>query len=467
MKLTPRNINYFLIIASTLLLCGCATYYQKNFQLQSYISNGDFNNASKILKNDKKGENGVNRVLYYMNKGVVHFMMGEYELSNSYFNKADLYNEDFSRSFGNEALALISNPMIRPYKPEDFEAVMIHYYKSLNYLMLKNYEEALVECRRVNIVLQQLNDKYKKTKNKYSNDAFAHNLMGMIYEASGDLNNAFIAYRNAFDAYSNDYSELFNLSPPLQLKKDLLRTAFKLGFNTEYNSYSEQFDLTYNPEEEKDGSLIFLWMNGFGPIKSEWSINFTNMGYNDGWITFANEDYGLNFPIYVGNRKKNEQNAFKNLSFLRIAFPKYIERKPIYSQASIQIDDKSYPLELSENINAIAFQSLKDRMVRELSYGIARLVTKKAMESIANNENKNLGSIVSIINAITEKADTRNWQSLPYAIHYTRIPLKQGDNQVQLSIDGYDNAESFSFNIEKGKTEFFTFHQIESETIPY
>ncbi len=457
--------RYLFLLLITVVLSSCATYYQKNFQLQDYISNGNFNAANKLLDKDKKGDQGNNRVLNYMNRGLVNFMLGNYETSNYYFNKADLYNEDFSSGIGNEALALISNPMVKPYKPEDFEAVMVHYYKSLNYLMLNNYEDALVECRRINIQLQELNDKYKKTKNKYANDAFAHNLMGMIYDASGDKNNAFIAYRNAYDAYKNEYTELFNLDAPEQLKKDLVRTCYQIGFMQEYEFYSKQFNITYNPENETDGSLIFLWMNGFGPVKAEWSINFTNTGYNNGWVTFVNEDFGFNFPIYIGNRKGSEQSAFKNLSFLRVAFPKYVERKPQFNQASIVYNNISYPLELSENINAIAFQSLRDRMARELSNGIARLVTKKAMESLVNSEDKNLGTIVSIINAVTEKADTRNWQSLPYAIHYTRIPLKQGDNQLKLQVNGNQQSESFNFHITKGETRFFTYHQLKGEKV--
>ncbi len=59
-------------------------------------------------------------------------------------------------------MALITNPMVKPYRPEDFEAVLVHFYKALNFIYLKNYEGALIECLRVNIVLQQLNDKYKK-----------------------------------------------------------------------------------------------------------------------------------------------------------------------------------------------------------------------------------------------------------------------------------------------------------------
>jgi len=465
--MTSSIRKIFLIIISSTFIIGCATYYQKNYQLQNFITSGDFSSANKLLSKDKKAETGINRVLFYYNKGLVNFMTGQYEQSNYFFNKADLYNEDFKTNLGSEALSLITNPMVKEYKPEDFEAVMVHYYKSLNYLMLNNFEAAIVECRRVNILLQQLNDKYKKVKNKYANDAFGHNLMGMIYEASGDNNNAFIAYRNALDIYENEYQDLFNVTPPLQLKKDILRTTYKLGFNDDYEFYKSKFNLEYIPEDENSGYLIFFWMNGFGPVKSEWSINFTNTGYNDGWITLANDEYGLNFPLYIGNKKKDEQNAFKNLSFLRVAFPKYVERKPIYNSAII-IDSAqtTYNLELSQNINAIAFQSLKDRMVRELSNGIARLATKKALESLANKEDKNLGTVISIINAITEKADTRNWQSLPYAIHYARIPLKEGKQSITLSANGNaSTTETFNFNIEKGKTTFFPYHQLESEIV--
>ena len=38
---------------------------------------------------------------------------------------------------------------------------------------------------------------------------FAHLLMGSIYETTGDLNNAFIAYRNAYEVYKRDYVPFF------------------------------------------------------------------------------------------------------------------------------------------------------------------------------------------------------------------------------------------------------------------
>ncbi|WP_289053454.1 COG3014 family protein [Carboxylicivirga marina] len=453
-----------LTIFLSLFFFGCATYYEQNIKLQSLIASGQFEAADKELSNDSKGAEGKNRYLYFCNRGVVCFMNGQYELSNNYFNQADYYVEDFSKSFGNEALALITNPMVKPYRPEDFEAVLIHFYKALNYIYLKDYEGALVECRRVNIVLQKLNDKYKKNKNKYSRDAFAHCMMGLIYEAAGNTNDAFIAYRNALEIYEEDYKELFGVNVPEQLKQDLMRTAHQLGFGSELNFYENKFDLKYEPEDNEKGHLVFFWLNGFGPVKDEWSINFTNTGYNDGWITLANEEHDFSFPIYIGNKSRNDQAAFKNLSFLRVAFPKYHERKPIFTKATISANSEEYDLQLGEDINAVAFQCLSDRMMREMAAGIARLATKKALEEVARNENENLGTIVSIVNAMTEKADTRNWQSLPYSISYCRIPLDEGMNSVQLNTSGrMQNSVPFNFDIKKNQTTFFAFHNLESD----
>lgn len=460
-------INKLLLLLTACVLCSsCMSYYEKNIQLQKLISTGQFESADKILQSDKKGPEGKNRMLYYCNRGVVAFMNGQYEQSINFFNQADYYVEDYTNNLGSEALALITNPNVKPYRPEDFEAVMVHYYKALNFIYLNDYEGALVECRRVNILLQQFNEKYKKNKNRYTRDAFAHNLMGLIYEAAGNTNDAFIAYRNALEVYEEDYARLFNVTPPEQLKHDLLRTAYQLGFGSELNYYENKFGMTYQPEDEENGHLVFFWLNGFGPVKDQWSINFVNTGYNDGWITLANEEYGMNFPVYVGNYSNEKKNSFKNLSMLRVAFPKYVERSPLFNSASINVNGESYPLELSQDINAIAFQCLNDRMLREIASGIARLAAKKAMEAAVRNENENLGAILSIVNAATEQADTRNWQALPYSISYCRIPLSEGIHQVSLHTTGHINHEApFTFNIKKGQTTFFAFHNLESEQI--
>src|SRR5262245_58372875 len=105
---------------------------------------------------------------------------------------------------------------------------------------MSKYEEAIVECRRLSIRMQKLTDKYS-SENKYQRDAFCHTLMGIIYQASKDYNNAFIAYRNALEIYDEDYTRLFGVSAPGQLKIDLMNTAYWSGFREEFQAYREQF----------------------------------------------------------------------------------------------------------------------------------------------------------------------------------------------------------------------------------
>lgn len=452
------------IILSILFLSSCATYYQKLAEFNSKVETGNILEAKKILENDKKSAESKNRLLYFMNRGTMEMLTGNYAESNMYFNQADLAIEDYQKKASTQALALISNPMAMEYQAEDFEKVMIHYYKAINYVQLGQTEEALVECRRINLKLQQLNDKYTK-KNRYSEDAFGLNLMGIIYESAGDINNAFIAYRNAVEAYDKIYSKQFNTAIPDQLKKDVIRSAYRMGFNEEAKQYEERFNIGINKEDYKGPELVFFWNNGLGPVKSENSINFSVVKGQGGYVTFVNEEMGLNipFPLPPGN---STGSALGDLSFIRVAFPKYVERKPYYEQAQIEIDGKNFKLDEAENINNIAFKTLDDRMLREMSNSLLRLATKKAAEYAARDQNQNVGSLVGIVNAITEKADTRNWQTLPYSIHYTRIPLKVGDNEIKLKLRSFDNKstyeQKFMFNAQKSKTIFHVYQNFES-----
>lgn len=454
---------HFGIVGILILLAGCATFYQRTATVQNHIALGQFEEADKeLLKNRKWAENN-HRVLYFMNRGMVLFMLGEHEQSNHYFNMADFYVEDYRKNLGSEALALISNPMTRPYPPEDFESIMIHYYKALNFIALKDYEGALVECRRVNIRLQQINDGYKEHKNKYARDAFAHNLMGMIYQATGDYNNAFIAYRNALEIYESDYTTLFNVQPPRQLKEDLLRSAARMGFRSEVRFYEEKFGMQTPEIDSNNGELVYIWMNGLGPIKSEWTLNLTNLGMRNGVMMFGSDELGVTFPLMFGGQSQQQQASLRNLSILRVAFPKYVERPPLYYQASLNYSNRAYPLEIAQDVNKIAFQSLRDRMMREIGNSILRLATKQAMEQLARSENKSLGTITSIVNAMTEKADTRNWQSLPYSLSYARLQLPEGEHNLTLEqrrAGGGVSNEPVSVNIRAGETTFRVFHQL-------
>lgn len=439
----------------------------QNEAFNQYFLQGDIANAEKILDKDKKSNRYKNKSLYLLNKGTLSWMQQDYVSATNYFNEADLFIEDQRKNIGSEALALLLNPATKPYVPEDFENVMVNFYKALSYLEMGNTQEAIVECKRVNEKLYALNDKYPKNyKNRYSDDAFAHTLMGLIYDAAGDSNNAFIAYRNAYNIYEDNYLKNFNTPPPIQLKEDLLRTAYQTGLTQEYDFYHSKFNLDFQQLQSNEGEVIVIWLNGLGPVKAEWSINFSAVNGSNGYLTMVNNDEGITLPFFVGDMDRKTQNSFSDLDFVRVAFPKYQERTPYFTSASIVVNDSlQIPLDKGEDINAIAFKTLKDRMLREMANSLLRLATKQAMENIARSQDKNIGTLVSIFNAITEKADTRNWQTLPHSIYYTRLHLKEGENKIILNTFGPNGdvtEQDIVLQVKAGKTVFFTFHNMES-----
>ncbi len=455
-----------LIISAGVFMAGCATYYMKTLEFQQYVNQGNFEKADKWLASDNRGKSGKNQLLHYLNRGYVSWVLQEPAESNYYFQIAENLIEDYIKNYYLDALTLVSNPGIKPYKPEDFEAVMVNYFMALNFIRQGKYNEAIVECKRINIKLNQLNDRYKDHKNRYQRDAFAHALMGMIYEANHDYNNAFIAYRNALEVYERDYASYFDIEVPGQIKKDVLRTAYLTGFRDEVEYYERKFGMRYEHKPSENGELVFLWMNGFGPVKAENSINFTKVpNSRHGYLTLVNEEYDLSFPIYIGNKNNKEKTAFEELRFFRVAFPKYVERKPVFKSADIQTSSGIYEVEMLQNINDIAFKTLKDRMLREMASSIARLATKKALEMIADEQDESLGTLINIVNTVTEKADTRNWQTLPYSISYARIPLKKGSNTITLITRSNKGMRKHSFHFEgkEGHTYFHAYHTIASQ----
>ena len=120
--------------------------------------------------------------------------------------------------------------------------------------------------------------------------------------------------------------------------------------------------------------------------------------------------------------------------------------------------------------------------MQELAKGLLRAATKKAVEMAIRGPQGDSGEkkteeerreeaireglslMVGIFNASTEKADTRNWQTIPHDIYYSRVPLNTGENTVTLktiSSSGATATQDFSFTAAKGETLFHSFQSLE------
>jgi uncharacterized protein len=420
----------------------------------------NFVKAEDILTNKKWEKRKLTILLYYLNSGTVLQMLGKYKESNEYFQKADFYIEDYHKNYGLLALSYLTNPNVEPYVGENFEKILLHYYSTLNYLQLNDTDGALVECKRMLIMMQNINT-YYKNNNKYNRDAFTHLLLGIVYDAKKDYENAFIAYRNAYEVYRDDYKPLLGTEPPLQLKKDLLRAAYLNGSYSELELFEKEFGFQYDRTTPSGSSLVCFWNNGVCPVKEQNSITFviTNMG--NGYVLFTNLELGITLPFYIGNDKNKIDNLVK-MKFLRVAYPKYVSRPPTYQTAFIKTANGEYPLEIAENIDAIAFRSLHDRMQKELGETLLRFAIKRSEEMEVQKTNTDLSLAINIMNTITEQADTRNWQMLPFSINYTRVNLKEGKNDLTFHKVGNtgNRIDSISIMVKPNQTSFQYFLEL-------
>ena len=199
---------YYTVLLIAVSLHGCTTYARFSDDFRTTLRTRNYEDArAKIQKSQKRG----NQLLYLLENGLLAHYQGHYETSNRYFAEAErLSDRLYTRSVTRETAAFLTNDAIRNYRGDSFEIIAVHYYRALNYWYLGLSEDALVECRKANLKLDQYAIHNGQTS--YKNDAFIHYITGLFYEATGEFNDARVSYQHAQDAYSY-YEKKFRTSP--------------------------------------------------------------------------------------------------------------------------------------------------------------------------------------------------------------------------------------------------------------
>lgn len=455
--MTSINRHYFrasVLLVLMLFLFSCASYNDQIAAYYKQVSSGNYKEAQKELEKNSLLGKPRNRLLLLLEQGKMSHLNGDYNESNRYFNEADELFEKRLGGAGDAIVGTLVNPMAQSYKGEDFEKFMIHYYKALNYLYLNKTEDAIVEARRISLQSQEQEDKFGEKVNRYSKDAFSLTLQGLIYECGGDINNAFIAYRNAAETYLGTTDKTwYGTAMPVSLQYDVLRTAELNGFTSERLRFETLFGLKYQARPVSEGGeLVFFWENGLAPVKQQQEFFFSLIRSSGGDLVFTNAAGTLFIP-YNSSYGSNDINL-NGLNSLRATFPKYVAQHPHFSLATLSGNGDTVNFEKTEDINQLAVKTLDQRFVKEMGKILTRLAVKKSAEYLLKESSKGsgkngkdntllegLGFGVQLYSLLSEKADTRNWQSLPAEIKYARIPLQKGENTITLNLNGANGTK--------------------------
>lgn len=437
-----------------MLLAGCGPSVNRYLLIDASLRAHDPKGADAIVQRAEKEYGEKSLVLYGMDRGMTLQLAGEYQQSNAMLEQAeDEIDRLYTRRMRTEALAFMTNDTALPYEGDPYEQVLINVLKALNYAILGQWQDALVEARRIDHRLNVLSDRTKE-KEAYREDGFARYLSGILYEINGDVNNAFIAYRNAYEIFKA--TRAWSHTPvPSQLPEDLLRTAEALHFTQELAEYRQLFpDRKWETSQslQQLAQVIVISYNGRAPRKED---QFLDLPISLDALQLVLLNRGILQSNRPSNRGVDTVLYGLNGRIVRVALPRLVPQKTrMYVDTVSLIQDNGVPVtlntELVHNVTAMADKALAERMPGITVKALARAATKFAMAEAATRGAQQaaggdagpwVGLLVGLLTkglaVASEEADKRSWQTLPDEIHLARVWVPPGRYQVQnQSADG-------------------------------
>ena len=438
-----------LLAFGILLQPACSSFDPYRLVDQSLLAH-DPKRADAVIEQAEKDYGSRSRLLYAMDRGMTLHLAGEYARSNEQLEKADREVERlYTRVIRTEAAAFLTNDTLLPYEGDPYEHVMINVIKALNYAGLGQLMEALVEARQIDHRLNVLSDRAKE-KGGYRDDAFARYLSGLLYEASGDVNNAFIAYRNAYETYESTRG-WSHVPPPPMLRADLLRTSEALHLSTEFEEYRRQFpDATWVSQamQQQLAQVVVISYNGRAPRKED---QFLDLPVSLDALQLVLLNKGV---IHYSNRQPHRaaDSILYGLNgrVVRVALPRLVPQKTQILYEEVTLAGKggtSYTThsQLVQNTTALAEKALAERFAGIATKAVARAAvkftaaeaaTRGAQQAVNKDDAPWVGLAVALLTkglaVASEESDKRSWRTLPDEIQIARLWVPAGDYEVRV-----------------------------------
>ena len=415
-----RKLQRLGTIGLLLWLSGCAAGYSGLMRgtLKS-LEGGDYQKAIEQLE---AGKDQSDKLLYRLEKGLIYHYQGAYEASNKQFAKAEkLIDKRFTKSVSRELAAFVTNDAIRKYTGEEFERVLIHYYRTMNYEKLGQRDEALVECRKANLRLEDFAAAADYTLT-YKNDAFLQYMTGLFYAADGDLSDAYISFKDAEQGYQA-YHEQFGIGVPRLLIDDLINTAVHLGYREDVEQYMERYRRAgVAPIPSSGGDVVLFVETGKVPRKRQQEIRLPIFEADD-----TRHVHTLSDRMVSRHHRHRHHHPYGKVEYwLKVATPYYEEGGSEVAGISVRAGGVEVDGVLVEGVGAIARRTLQDKEDAILARTVARALTKYIISEKAEDESEILGFLVNMLGMATEMADTRSWLSLPDEVHMARLSPPPG-----------------------------------------
>ncbi len=425
-----------------LLLSGCAATYSSYVSRSlSQLRQGNYAGALERLE---KPNGPTNMVLYRLERGLIFHYQGLYAQSNAEFERAEqLIDRLYTRSLSREAAAFLTNDAIVAYRGEEFEQVLIHYFRALNYERLGDRQAVLVECRKANLKLEEYAQQ-ADYQLSYKNDAFMQYATGLFFEAEGEWNDAYISYKDAERGY-RAYREAFGIGVPRMLIIDLVRVAGRLGYDDEVQAYTERYRLRNEELQPANSEVIVFVESGFVPRKQQNELSIPILKDDQGKTIWTVSERAVD--------RYHNQYVYREYAvdyWLNLALPAYHDVTPQLGAVRLRSKQASAMGVLAEDLDVIARRTLDQKfdhiLLRTIARSMAKYAATKAVEKhIAKSGDDDdrdyneavgelVGGLLNLFGNATEAADTRGWLSLPRAVYIARLPISDTAEQLRIEV---------------------------------
>lgn len=364
---------------SALFLAGCASAPLSSARSDFY--GGRLDKATQALS-DPSDVSKRDRLLFYMERGVILHHAGQYEESiAALLNASELIKEQERISATEQAGSMVTTEWITEYKGEYAERLLVHTYLMMGFLLVGRPESALVEAR-------QAIDVFAAFPKATANDHFTRALIAHCFETNGEINGAYIEYKKLAE----------QMSDPAPVADKLAAIAGRLGFYDDMETWLQYLDPNAGfPDQPMDGELILFVSQGRAPVKIPRNIILPPS--------------------------------------IRFSFATYEDRTRYFYQPVITIASNAGPVRMvTTDVGAVLKDSLNERLTGILVKETARAATK---EIIAQQiDDPLVEALVRMAFLIMEEPDTRAWETLPAYLTLVRIPVEAGVNDLTVRASG-------------------------------
>lgn len=378
------------------------------------MASGRFKEAdAKVLSQKNKQYSKKDSALFYLDRGALLHDAQDPAASDEQFAAAQVRIEElYAKSVTGLAGRLAVNDLTAPYYVPSFEEALTYYYRAMNFLERGDLSAAGVEARRAVFFLDHLRGGKQKG---YNDDPFVQYFSSLVFESLGQLSDARIARQNAFNAYERLGGRL-NVSAP---------------------------DFPVPQGAAQLGEVIVVHYNGLMPLKKSQTFQLAW----DRALALASS------PAEGEGVSPEVQNAVTAGLFghaVTLSFP-VLEDLPFVVRSSLaEADGRRQPLHKVADWSAAAKLDLEEKMPGVLFRAVTRAVVKQIAAEQARQaargaaQDDTLGDLaglfVNVLGSAAEKADTRQWFTLPAEAFMGRLFVRPGVQNIRLLFrDGYGN----------------------------